>query len=76
MDGQSIIDRASIPPLIHNNATFVSNLNKANILGQSFQQVSSSDNFTDELTFNNPYLKLIRLVHLIHTLLRLILRYQ
>ena len=42
MDGQSVKDRASIPPLIHNNQKYLFNLNKANILGQAFQKVSSS----------------------------------
>ena len=75
MEGQSIKDRASIPPLVKDNATYISNPNKANVLGQQFQEVSSSDNFADTFTFrksifethpncpSNPHLTQIDMSH-------------
>jgi ribonuclease HI len=46
MNGQSVRDRPSIPPLIDNGNTLISDVNKANLLGASFQKVSSSRNYS------------------------------
>ena len=46
IDGRSFKDRPTIPPLICNDNTFVSDYNKSNILGLQFQTVSSSANYT------------------------------
>lgn len=46
MDGRSYQDQPSIPPIVIDNHSYVSDKNKADIIGNSFQMVSSSDNYT------------------------------
>lgn len=55
MDGRAISDRPSIPPIVHSGHTYVSDYNKANIIGETFQQTSSSQNFTDSFTLHKSF---------------------
>ena len=52
MDGRSVSDRPPVPPIVHNDVTYVTDQEKANLLASAFQSVSSSQNYTQTFLAN------------------------